>query len=179
MHPPAPRRFATHGTGEFRREDFRRIGDNVIFEPGALVFHPQNIELGSNIYLGHYAILKGYYRNSMVIGDNTWIGQRAFLHSAGNLRVGCNVGIGPGVQIITSSHEEAGSQIPILFSPIREAPVEIEDDCDIGVGAIILPGVRIGRATQIGAGAVVTQDIPPCSVAFGVPAKVIRNRGPI
>jgi len=179
MRAPTPRRYATHGSGEFRREDFRRIGENVVIEPGVLVFHPQNIELGSNIYVGHYAILKGYYRNVMAIGDNTWIGQRAFFHSAGNLRIGRNVGIGPGVQIITSFHEEAGILIPILFSPIREAPVEIEDDCDIGVGAIILPGVRIGHSTQIGAGAVVTQDIPPCSVAAGIPAKVIRDRGQV
>jgi acetyltransferase-like isoleucine patch superfamily enzyme len=178
MDRPEPRRYSTHGSGAFRPEDFRRIGDNVILEPGILVFHPENIELGSNLYIGHYAILKGYYRNAMVIGDNSWIGQRAFLHSAGNLLIGRNVGIGPGVQIITSFHEEAGTEVPILFSAIREAPVEIEDDCDIGIGAIILPGVHIGHSTQIGAGAVVTRDIPACSVAFGVPAKVIRQRGP-
>jgi len=59
---------------------------------------------------------------------------------------------------------------------VEFAPVVIEDDCDIGVGAIVLPGVRIGRGAQIGAGAVVAEDVPPYSVAVGVPAKVTRQR---
>jgi acetyltransferase-like isoleucine patch superfamily enzyme len=56
------------------------------------------------------------------------------------------------------------------------APVVIEDDCDLGVGAIVLPGVRIGKGAQIGAGAVVVEDVPPYSVAIGVPARVTRER---
>jgi acetyltransferase-like isoleucine patch superfamily enzyme len=172
----AARQYRSHGTGQFSQADFRAIGENVVFEPGALVFHPENISLGANIYVGHYAILKGYYRNLMVIGDNTWIGQNAFFHSAGGLTIGRNVGIGPGVQIITSFHEDAGVGVPILFSPVKEGPVTIEDDCDIGVGSIILPGVRIGHSTQIGAGSVVTRDVPPCSVIAGSPARVLRQR---
>ncbi|UCH30813.1 MAG: acyltransferase [Myxococcales bacterium] len=112
----------------------------------------------------------------MRIGDETWIGQQAFLHSAGGIDIGARVGIGPGVRIITSSHAEAGRNIPILSSPIELAPVVIEDDCDIGVGAIVLPGVRIGKGAQIGAGAVVTEDVPPYTVAMGVPARVARER---
>lgn len=170
------RRFRSHGTGEYRRDQFRSIGENVILEPGVLVFHPENVSFGTNVYVGHYTILKGYYRNQMMIGENTWIGQGCFFHSAGGLRIGARVGIGPGVRIITSYHEEAGIEVPILFSPIKEEPVVIEDDCDIGVGAVILPGVTIGRSCQIGAGAVVTGDIPPCSVAAGVPARIVRTR---
>jgi acetyltransferase-like isoleucine patch superfamily enzyme len=147
-----------------------------VFEVGVLVFHPENIELGRNVYVGHRAILKGYYRNTMRVGDETWIGQQAFLHSAGGLDIGARVGIGPAVRIITSSHAEAGREIPILSSPIELAQVVIEDDCDIGVGATILPGVRIGRGAQIGAGAVVTEDVPAYCVAVGVPAKVTRER---
>jgi acetyltransferase-like isoleucine patch superfamily enzyme len=171
------RQFQSHGSGEFSREQFSRIGDHVIFETGVLVFHPETIELGTNIYVGHGTILKGYYKNRMRIGDNTWIGQGCFLHSAGGIDIGARVGIGPGVKMITSYHEEAGIDIPILFSPVRAEGIVIEDDCDLGVGSIVLPGVRIGRSSQIGAGAVVTSDIPACSVAAGVPARVIRTRG--
>ncbi|HXZ11467.1 MAG TPA: acyltransferase [Candidatus Sulfotelmatobacter sp.] len=170
------RSFRSHGTGEFRRDQFRSIGENVTLEPGVLVFHPENISLGSNVYIGHYTILKGYYRNQMTIGDNTWVGQGCFFHSAGGLVIGSRIGIGPGVRIITSYHEDAGIEVPILFSPIKEDRVVIEDDCDLGVGAIILPGVTIGRSCQIGAGAVVTENIPPGSVAAGVPARVVRKR---
>ena len=138
--------------------------------------HPENIERGRNVYVGHQTILKGYHRNRMRIGDETWIGQQCFFHSAGGITIGARVGIGPGVRIITSTHAEAGRDVPILSAPIELAPVVIEDDCDIGVGAIVLPGVRIGKGAQIGAGAVVTEDVPPYSVAMGVPAKVTRER---
>jgi acetyltransferase-like isoleucine patch superfamily enzyme len=112
----------------------------------------------------------------MRIGDETWIGPQAFFHSAGGIDIGARVGIGPGVRILTSFHGEAGRDVPILSSPIELGPVVIEDDCDLGVGAIVLPGVRIGKGSQIGAGAVVVEDVPPYSIAVGVPARVTRER---
>lgn len=169
-------RHRSHGTGEFDVADFAACGDDCVFELGVLVFHPENIELGRNVYVGHQTILKGYHRNRMCIGDEAWIGQQCFLHSAGGITIGARVGIGPGVRIITSAHAEAGRQTPILNSPIDEAPVVIGDDADLGVGAIILPGVTIGRGAQIGAGAVVSRDIPDYAVASGVPARVVRER---
>ena len=171
-------RHRSHGDGSFRADELALCGPDCVFEAGVLVFHPENIELGANVYVGHHAILKGYHKNLMRIGDEAWIGQQAFLHSAGGIDIGARVGIGPGVRIITSAHAEAGRHVPILNSPVELAPVVIEDDCDLGVGAIVLPGVRIGRGAQIGAGAVVTEDVPPYSVAVGVPAKVTRERQP-
>jgi acetyltransferase-like isoleucine patch superfamily enzyme len=170
------RRYASHGTGEFRREQFAAIGGHAVFEPGVLVFHPETITLGENLYVGHGAILKGYYRSRMSIGDNVWIGQQAFIHSGGGVTIGSNTGIGPAVKILTSRHSEAGVEIPIIHSPVEYAPVVIEDDCDLGIGSIILPGVTLGRGTQVGAGAVVTRSTPPYSVVAGVPARVLRNR---
>ena len=168
--------FKTHGSGEFSPSQFFKLGQNAIFEKGVLVFHPENIEIGDDVYVGHYSILKGYHNNRMIIGKGTWIGQQVFFHSAGGLTIGCNVGIGPGVKIITSSHSLDEADKPILHSVIRFAPVVIGDGCDIGVGSIILPGVRIGKGAQIGAGSVVTSDIKDGSIAVGVPAKVVRKR---
>ncbi|MGB5812634.1 MAG: acyltransferase [Polyangiales bacterium] len=169
-------RHQSHGDGTFRVEQLSRCGSNCVFEDGVLIFHPESVELGANVYLGHRAILKGYHRNTMRIGDESWIGQQAFLHSAGGLEIGARVGIGPGVRIITSSHREAGRATAILDSPIDFAPVTIEDDCDLGVGTVVLPGVRIGKGAQIGAGAVVASDVPPYAIAIGVPARVVRER---
>jgi acetyltransferase-like isoleucine patch superfamily enzyme len=173
MPPNSPR---SHGTGEFSPAQFAKFGRNVVLEPGILVFHPENIEIGDDVYIGHYTILKGYHLNKMIIGSGTWIGQQCFFHSAGSLTIGCHVGIGPGVRIITSSHAEEGIRVPILHSRIEFAPVKIEDDSDIGVGAIILPGVTIGRGAQVGAGAVVTQPVADYAVVAGVPARVLRYR---
>ena len=147
-----------------------------MFEDGVLVFHPENVHLGPRVYVGHQTSLKGYFKSTMVIGEGTWIGQQCFFHSAGGLRIGRNVGIGPGVRILTSNHREAGRELPILHSPLDFAEVVIEDDADIGVSAVILPGVTIGRGAQIGAGAVVAESIPPYAVAAGVPARVLRFR---
>jgi acetyltransferase-like isoleucine patch superfamily enzyme len=160
----------------FRPEDFRALGTDCVFEAGVLVFHPETIRLGRNVYVGHQSILKGYHRNEMVIGDESFIGQQCFLHSAGGLSVGARVGIGPGVRIITSHHAEAGREQAILDSPIEFAAVRIEDDADIGVGAVILPGVTVGRGAQVAAGAVVSRDVPAYAVVAGVPAKLLRMR---
>jgi acetyltransferase-like isoleucine patch superfamily enzyme len=86
------------------------------------------------------------------------------------------VSIAPGVKILTSFHGEEGIEKPILHSRIESALVTIEDNCNIGVGAIILPGVTIAQGTLVGAGAVVNKDLPPYAVAAGVPARVLRTR---
>jgi acetyltransferase-like isoleucine patch superfamily enzyme len=69
------KRYSTRGSGKFKPEDFKTLGENVIFEPGVKVFYPQSINIGNNVYIGHGTILNGYFRNEMTIGDNTWIGQ--------------------------------------------------------------------------------------------------------
>ncbi len=170
------KQFQSHGTGEIDRTAFRSLGTNVIFERGSMVFHAEQISIGNNVYVGHFCILKGYHRNEMSIGDNVWIGQQCFLHSAGGLTIGNNVGIGPGVRVHTARHRELGRDVPIVFASVDDAPVVIEDDADVGIGSTILPGVRIGRGAQIGAGAVVTNDVPAYAVAAGVPARVLRYR---
>lgn len=168
--------YASHGSGSFKTTDFASIGAGVIFEPGVLVFHPETISLGSNIYIGHYAILKGYHKNGFSIGDNTWIGQGCFLHSAGGLRIGAAVGIGPNVSIITSSHSDRDPSRPVLYQEVEFKPVEIGDGADLGVGAVILPGITIGEGAIIGAGSVVTRNVAPYTVVAGNPAKLLRSR---
>ena len=170
------KRFASHGSGSFSREEFGSLGENVVFEAGVMVFHPETLFLGSNVYVGHQAILKGYYKGRMEIGDDTWIGQQCFFHSAGGITIGAAVGIGPGVRILTSTHEDPGIDKPIMEGAIVFAPVHIGDGSDLGVGSTILPGVTVGRGVQVGAGAVVAEDVPDFAVVAGVPARVLRYR---
>src|SRR5262245_64034364 len=105
-------KFRSRGIGAIDPTKFRVLGENVIFEYGALAFHPESISIGSNVYVGHYAILSGYYKNEMQIGSNVWIGQQCFLHSGGGLVIGDGVGIGPGVSIMTSSHRARHAYSP-------------------------------------------------------------------
>ncbi len=170
------RRFQSHGDGCFTREQFQSVGEDVVFEAGVRVWHPERIRLGNNIYVGHDAMLKGYYKGEMVIGDDTWLGQGVFFHAAGDIHVGRRVGVGPFVRILTSYHGEAGRHLAILDSPLEFGAVRIEDGADIGVNTIILPGVTVGEGAQVGAGAVVTRDVPPFAVVAGNPARLLRMR---
>jgi acetyltransferase-like isoleucine patch superfamily enzyme len=170
------RPFRSHGDGRFTRDQLRACGAHVIFEEGARIWHPENVSLGENVYVGHDAMLKGYYKNELFIGEDTWLGQGVFFHAAGGIEVGRAVGVGPFVKILTSTHGEAGRDVPILASALEFARVVVEDDVDIGVAAILLPGVRVGRGAQIGAGAIVTRDVPAYAVVAGNPARILRYR---
>lgn len=170
------RQFHTHGRGKFTRKQFNKIGTNVVIEAGVLVFHPEHILLGSNVYVGHRTILKGYYQNRMEIGNDVWIGQDCFLHSGGGIIIEDAVGLGPRVMLLTIVHDDNNFTGPIIAAPQKKVPIKIETGCDIGVGTIILPGVTIGGFSQIGAGAVVTNNIPSFTIAAGVPAKIIGHR---
>jgi acetyltransferase-like isoleucine patch superfamily enzyme len=179
---PAPR---SHGSGRFERAQLGRCPESVVIEEGALIFHPENVFLDEDVYVGHGAILKAYYKNQLRIGRGTWIGQGAFLHSAGGIEIGEHVGIGPRVSILTSAHElpatapaateDPADETPVLCRPLRFAAVRLEDGCDIGVGAVLLPGVTIGRLAQVGAGSVVTREVPPRAIVAGNPARVLRT----
>jgi acetyltransferase-like isoleucine patch superfamily enzyme len=166
----------SHGSGQFTRAELKRCADSVVLEPGVLVFHPENVSLDEDVYVGHYAILKGYFQNQLEVGAGSWIGQAAFLHAGGGISIGRRVGIAPHVCILTSRHGDPGRALPIMDGALELAPVRLEDGCDIGVGAILLPGVTVGKGAQVGAGAVVTRDVPSFAVVAGNPARVLRER---
>ncbi len=171
------KQFSSHGTGEFGLEQLASVGRNVVIERGVRIFHPETIHLGDNVYIGHDTILKGYYAgDGMHVGADTWIGQQCFFHSAGGLRIGEAVGIGPGVRIITSTHVDPGPDRAIMEGPIEFKAVAIGGGTDLGVGSTVLPGVTIGRGVQVGAGAIVAADLPDLAVAAGVPARILRYR---
>ena len=167
---------SSHGSGQFTRDQLRRCPESVVLEPGALIFHPENVSLDEDVYVGHYAILKGYHQNELRIGRGAWIGQAAFLHAAGGITVGAGVGIGPHVCILTSTHADPGRALPIMKGALEFAPVTLGDGCDLGIGSIVLPGVTVGRGAQVGAGAVVTRDVPDYAVVAGNPARILRHR---
>jgi maltose O-acetyltransferase len=112
-------------------------------------------------------------------GHNTHIGDRVFLNSTctildnGGVRIGDRVAAGPMVQIYTAVHPLEADDRFEGWEITR--PVVIGDDVWLGGGAILLPGVTIGRGAVVGAGAVVSKDVPPNVVVAGNPARVIRE----
>ena len=114
-----------------------------------------------------------------VYGQNIYIGDHVFLNilctilDCNEVHIGHHVMIGPGVQIYTAAHPlEARTRIE-GWEVAR--PIVIEDNVWIGGGAILLPGVRIGRNAVVGAGAVVSRSVAASTVVAGNPARVIRE----
>ncbi|NIN00130.1 MAG: acyltransferase [candidate division Zixibacteria bacterium] len=95
------------------------------------------------------------------------------LADKGNVVIGDRVSFAPRVTIVTSSHPNF-SKIR-SFAPVQRGKVIIRNDAWIGCGAIILPNVTIGEGAVVGAGSVVTEDVPPYHIVGGIPAKIIRK----
>ena len=110
---------------------------------------------------------------SLRIGDKCHIGENVLLDLSGDLVLGNRVTISMGSSIIT--HLDVGWSQLIQTFERRMGQVRIEDDCYLGANVLVLPNVHIGELCFIGAGAVVTKDIPERSLAVGVPARVIRR----
>lgn len=109
------------------------------------------------------------------IGNNSGIGIASRIY--GHVCIGDNVLMGPEVIILTSGHKYENADILIREQGrLPEKPVHIGNDVWIGARAIILPGVHIEDGAVIGAGAVVTKDVPPYTVVGGVPARIIKQR---
>lgn len=173
MRPPR----SSQGGKEFTPSQLVRIGQGAVIEPSVLIFHPETVEIGADVYVGRQTILKGHPARRIRIGDGTWTGQQCLLHSAGNIEISCDVGFAPGVRILSSAHSLDLVDRPILHSPIEFRPVYIGDGGDVETGAILLPGARVwARAQQVGAGTVVTADVPDFAIVAGVPARVIGSR---
>ncbi|MDY0000733.1 MAG: DapH/DapD/GlmU-related protein [Polyangia bacterium] len=166
----------SHGSGRVAPGELGALGEGSVIEETALVFHPARVFLGAGVYVAHYAVLQGYHSGELRIGDGSWVGPHCLLHGAGGLFVGRDVGIGPGVRILTSVHQDPGGIQPVMEGALAFAPVVIGDGCDLGCNAVVLPGVTLGRGVQVGAGAVVTRDLPDGAVAIGAPARVTRQR---
>lgn len=113
------------------------------------------------------------------IGDNSGIGTNAQISNvanAGEVIIGNDVMMGPDVLILVRIHNHSDSDIPMNRQGEIIKKVVINDDVWIGARVIILPGVSVGKGSIIGAGSVVTKDVPPYSIVGGVPAKIIKWR---
>lgn len=130
---------------------FKSCGRGVVIEPNAHIpFH------------------------KVEIGNNSGIGPNALL---GAVKIGDNVMMGPDV-IILSNNKVFDSQIvPMcLQGRTEDNPVVIGDDVWIGARAIILPGVHVGKGAIVGAGAVVSKDVPEYAIVAGNPARIVKQR---
>ncbi|WP_295895702.1 sugar O-acetyltransferase [uncultured Vibrio sp.] len=134
---------------------FSKIGNNLDVSP------PLTVDYGDTVY----------------IGDDVFINSNFTLVNSGKISIGSRVMIAPNVSFFSINHglcfetRKTHNNVRIDFP----APITVEDDVWIGGHTVVLAGVTIGKGSVIGAGSVVTKDIPPNTLACGNPAKIIRQ----
>lgn len=111
------------------------------------------------------------------IGNNVSIHPMSYIDATGGIVIGDDVSIAHGVTIMSTSHTFSETSMPIKDQPVHQNRTVIEDDVWIGAKATIVSGIVVGKGSIVGAGAVVTHDVPPGSVVAGVPARVVSRRG--
>ena len=153
----------------------RRLGHDVRIGRHVVCVHPETFDIGDGVFIGDQSMIQGRFDGTCRIGDHTWIGPQAYL-DARDLVIEEYVGWGPGAKVLGSEHTGLPADVPIIQSDLEIKPVRIGAWADIGVNAVILPGVTVGQGAIVGAGAVVTKDVPPFAIVAGVPAAFLRWR---
>ena len=160
-------RLRFNGTGRYR------IGSGCEFvSPRSMHF------TGGMVYIGNGCSFNAE-GGRITIGNMASFNAGVQLNASvgGSISIGANSMFGPGVFMRTADHRFSSLESVMQAQGHECGDIIIEDDVWVGARAIILSGVRIGTGAVIGAGAVVTKDIPPRAVAVGVPAKVVKYRG--
>jgi acetyltransferase-like isoleucine patch superfamily enzyme len=153
----------------------RRAGNGIQVGPDVVFKHPETMEFGDCVFIGAQAMLQGRFDGTCKIGSHVWIGPQAYF-DARDLILEDYVGWGPGAKTLGSAHTGVPVSEPIIATSLTIKPVRVGFGADIGMNASVLPGVRIGEHSIVGAGAVVTQDVPAYAIVAGVPARFIRDR---
>jgi len=167
----AGRRFGSFGHG------------SIICFPAATVFGERYIHIGESTMIGpHVALSAGMVPGQVClgdpvvrIGDRCLIGRGSGIVGHLSIEIGDDVWTGHHVYVTDQNHGYEDPDLPISRQVMPERPVLIGDGSWLGHGTIVLPGARIGRHVVVGAGSVVSGDIPDRCVAVGSPARVVRH----
>jgi acetyltransferase-like isoleucine patch superfamily enzyme len=180
-------RFLYYGRGALHEIHFKLQLANLIcrllpdFSGGALrsrLYRLAGLDIGSSVFImGNLELVgsspDGFY-DKFHVGHGTVIGNHVTISLDARVDFGTNVALSPFVRIYTSTHQ-LGPGSSRRNGNVLAKPVVIEDGCWLGLGAMILPGVRVGHGSIVAAGAVVTEDVPVDSYVEGNPAQVVRR----
>lgn len=156
------------------------LGKRCCVGEGVLIYQDGDggsVKLGDGVHLHRDSILQTGKGGSIDIGAGTHIQPRCQLSAyEGDIRIGERVEIAPGCAFYPYDHDVQPA-IPVREQPVvSRGGIQVGNDVWLGYGVVVLDGVTIGDHAVIGAGAVVTKDIPENAIAAGVPARVVKSR---
>jgi acetyltransferase-like isoleucine patch superfamily enzyme len=161
-----------------------RFGNGVTLERGVIIdgLSRDGIRFGNNVMIGPYSLVRASVLSNLGagirMGDNSSVDAYSYIGAAGPITIGENVIMGQHVCFHAENHNYDRVNTPIKHQGTRRKGIVIEDDCWVGANTTFLDGAHVGHGCVIGAGSIVHGEIPPFSVAVGVPARVIKCRLP-
>jgi acetyltransferase-like isoleucine patch superfamily enzyme len=161
----------------YYRKRFAACGRRVSLGEFAEVACPENISIGERVYIDRGVVLRACGGGSITIGDDVTVnGNVRIIADGGRIRIGSSVMIGPNVVIRPTDHAFSRSDLPIKAQGNTVGDIDVGSDVWIAANVVVLRNARIGDHCVIGAGSVVTGEIPAWALAAGVPARVLRYR---
>lgn len=157
------------------RRDNAEISNSVKISKSATLGRRGKVSIDKESKIYRYAELLPY-GGHIKIGSHCSVHPFTILYGHGGLNIGDGVRIACHTTIIPANQKFKSLKVPIRKQGLKKEGIEIKDDVWIGTGSRILDGVKIGTGSVIGAGSVVTKDVPPYKVVAGNPAKVISER---
>jgi acetyltransferase-like isoleucine patch superfamily enzyme len=179
-----PRKLVFLGPGVvLRNRRMIRFGHSVTLGRGVVIdgLSKHGVELGDNVKVGSYSIIEAtsvitHIGEGCRMGARSAIGEHSYIGAVGGVWIGEDVIMGQRVGFHSEDHVFQRTDVPIREQGVTRKGITIENDCWIGANVTFLDGAHVGQGCVIGAGAVVKGEIPPFSVAVGVPARVIKSR---
>lgn len=160
---------------------FKSIGKNVTIYPLAKIVYPENISIGDETVIDDFAFIYGTGKG-IKIGNFCHITVHCIMQSGGLLQIGDFSGIGPGSIILAASDDYRGGGFIGLklfgdkYRNLLYQDVILGSHVHVGAGSIILPGVTIGDGCSVGAGSLVTKDLPEWTICYGSPCKPMKDK---
>lgn len=159
-------------------------GKNVKFEDYAEIHGlcSEGLIFGNYVTISRGVMIRpsSYYGGDLgvglSIGDHSSIGPYGYVGCSGKITIGKNVMFGPKCSLFAENHVFSDPNATIKSQGVAQKGITIEDDCWIGSNVIILDGVTVGRGSVIGAGTIVTKDVPARSILINKRNAVIRSR---
>lgn len=164
----------------YLKRKFLHFGEKSYIHFPCTIRNHKYIYIGDRVFIREHAWLNvsdnPNNKYSLFIGDGTYIGRFAHINAYRKTIIENDVLIADRVYISDVDHEYHNIDLPIMYQGItEEKPVRISSGSWIGINAVILPGVTVGKNSVIAANSVVTSDIPDYCVAAGNPARIVRK----